>query len=227
MMRNYMINLMGFRISARWLLRILAAVIFGVPLVAMQLPDFSADTVNTTNGKVSRGRIYHTANKDRVDTTTHLPAMMGQPARDRETHMITDREQKLIYVVEPQKKLILVNYALQIVSDDRLDHSPDRSCVELAKVSGSMVAMKGASNCKQLGSESVNGRAAAIWEVHVGMGAIQLGTWKVWVDSQWSMAIKWQTADGTTGELENVQFGPQSASLFVLPADYRRQDLPH
>jgi hypothetical protein len=227
MMRNYMINLMGFRISARWLLRILAAVIFGVPLVAMQLPDFSADTVNTTNGKVSRGRIYHTANKDRVDTTTHLPAMMGQPARDRETHMITDREQKLIYVVDPQKKLILVNYALQIVSHDGPDRGPDKSCAELAKASGSMVAMKGASNCKQLGSENVNGRSAAIWELHVGMGAIQLGTWRVWVDSQWSMAVKWRTADGATGELENVQFGPQSASLFVLPADYRRQDLPH
>lgn len=132
--------------------------------------------VNTTNGKVSRGRTYHTANKDRVDTTTHLPAMMGQPARDRETHTITDREQKLIYVVDPQKKLILVNYALQIVSHDDPDRSPDKSCAELAKASGSMVAMKGASNCKQLGSENVNGRSAAIWELHVGMGAIQLGS---------------------------------------------------
>jgi hypothetical protein len=227
MMPDYTINLMGFRISAGWLLRILAAVIFGVPLLAMQLPDLSADMVNTTNGKVSRGRIYHTANKDRVDTTTHLPAMMGQPALDRETHMITDREQKIIYLVDPQKKLILVNYALQIVSRDGPDRSPDKSCAELAKASGSMVAMKGASNCKQLGSENVNGRDAAIWEVQVGMGANRLGTWTVWVDSQWNMAVKWRTADGATGELENVQFGLQSASIFVLPTDYRRQDLPH
>jgi hypothetical protein len=227
MTREYTMNLMGFRISALRLLRILLAVMLGVPLLAMQLPDFSADTVNTTNGKVSRGRIYHTANKDRLDTTLHLPAMMGRPARDSETHMITDREQKLIYLVEPQKKLILVNYALQIVSRDAPDRSPDKSCAELAKASGSMVAMKGASNCRQIGSENVNGRSAALWEVQVGMGTIQLGTWAEWVDSQWKMTVKWRTADGTTGELENIQLGPQPASLFVLPADYRRQDLPH
>ena len=153
--------------------------------------------------------------------------MMGRPARDSETHMITDREQKLIYLVEPQKQLILVNYALQIVSRDAPDRSPDKSCAELAKASGSMVAMKGASNCKQIGSENVNGRSAAVWEVQVGMGTIQLGTWTVWVDSQWKMTVKWRTADGTTGELENIQLGPQPASLFELPADYRRQDLPH
>jgi hypothetical protein len=218
---------MGFRISAVPLLRIAATVMFGAPLIAMQLPDFSADTVNTTNGKVSRGKIYHTANKDRLDTTMHLPAMMGRAARDSETHMITDREQKLIYLVDPQKKSILVNHAMQIVSDEGPDGNTDKSCAELAKASGSMVAMKGASNCKQLGSENVNGRAAAIWEVHVGMGAIQFGTWTVWVDSQLKMTVKWRTADGTTGELENIQLGPQPASLFVLPADYRRQDLPH
>jgi hypothetical protein len=193
----------------------------------MQLPDFSADTVNTTNGKVSRGRIYHTANKDRLDATIHLPAMMGRPARDSETHMITDREQKLIYLVEPKKKLILVNYALQIVSRDAPERGPNKSCANLAKVSGSMVAMKAASNCRQIGSENVNGRAAAVWEVQVGMGTVQLGTWTLWVDSQWKMTFKWRTAAGTTGELENIQFGPQSTSLFELPADYRRQDLPH
>jgi hypothetical protein len=224
MMRDYTINLMGVRISARRLLRLLVVVTLGVPLVAAQLPDYSADTVNTTNGKVSRGRIYHTANKDRFDTTTHLPAMMGRPARDTETHMITDREQKLIYVVEPQKKLILVNYALQIGAPDR---SPDKSCAEIANVSGSMVGIKAASNCKQVGSENLNGRSATIWEVQVGMGTIQLGTWTLWVDAGWKMTVKWRTTDGTTGELENIQFGPQPASLFELPSDYRRQDLPH
>jgi len=103
-----------------------------------------------------------------------------------------------------------VNYALQIVSRDAPDRGPDKSCVNLAKASGSMVAMKAASNCKQIGSESVNGRAAAVWEVQVGMGTIQLGTWTLWVDSQWKMTFKWRTADGTTGELENIQ--PRAAA---------------
>ena len=80
MIRDCTNNLMGFRISAGWLLRILAAVIFGAPVLAMQLPDFSADTVNTTNGKVSRGRIYHTANKG---SPRHNVALAGHDGATR------------------------------------------------------------------------------------------------------------------------------------------------
>ena len=136
--------------------------------------------------------------------------------------MIIDREQKLIYVVEPQKKLILVNYALRTA-----DNGTDNSCADLLKTSVSMIPRKGASGCRQVGSENVNGRSTMKWEMHLAVGKIQLGTWTVWMDSQVKTATQWQSSDGSSGHLENIQTGPQSASLFVLPADYRRQDLPH
>jgi hypothetical protein len=227
MIRSDFSDVTSFQISALPLLGITAAVLFGVPLAAAQLPEFSADVITTTGATVSNGKIYHTAWKDRLDTSMHLPAMMGRLARTSETHMITDREQKLIYLVDPQKKSILVNYAMQIVSGGGPDSNPDKSCTELAKASGSMVAMKAAGNCKQIGFEEVNGRNAAKWEVQVGMGAVQLGTWTVWVDAQLKMTVKWRTSDGNTGELRNIQQAPQPASLFDLPADYHRQDLPH
>ena len=40
-------------------------------------------------------------------------------------------------------------------------------------------------------------------------------------------SIKWTLSDGSSGELQNIKVGAQSASLFELPADYRKQDLPH
>lgn len=194
--------------------------------VTAQAQDFSADmVVSGPSGKVSDGKFYHTATKDRFDSTITLPAIGKQPARVKETHMIIDHDQKLIFHLDPQKKVILVNYAMQMA--DNAGFSGDKSCSELAKAAGAVVSMKGASNCKQVGSETVNGRATTAWEMQMGMGVVQLGKWTVWVDPQLKIGIRWRTADATTGELLNIQMGPQPASLFAVPADYRRQDLPH
>src|SRR5262249_39004643 len=79
--------------------------------------------------------------------------------------------------------------------------------------------------CKQVGHESVNGRSAEKWQMEakwVGSSPLFL-----WVDSQIKATIKWTLADGGSGELQNIKVEPQRASLFELPADYRRQDLPH
>jgi len=94
-----------------------SAILCGLALVAfpLQAQDFSADvTVKTADGKVNKGEFYHTANKDRYDSAG--------------TRLITDREQKLIYLVEPAKKLILVNHALRAA-----DNATDNSCADLLK----------------------------------------------------------------------------------------------
>ena len=189
--------------------------LFGAALtVTAQAQDFSADlVVNGPSGKVSEGKFYHTASKDRFDSTITLPAIGKQPARVKETHMITDHKQKLIFHVDPQKKVILVNYAMQIA--DNAGFSGDGSCSELAKAAEAVVSMRGASNCKQVGSENVNGRATTMWEMQIVMGAIQLGKWTVWVDPQLKTGIKWRTANATTSELLNIQMGPQPASLLT------------
>jgi hypothetical protein len=114
-----------------------------------------------------------------------------------------------------------VNRALQKAED-----ATDNSCAELMKAAVSSIPRRGATGCKRTGSEKINGRDTVKWEMHLGAGKIQVGTWSVWVDPQLKMAVKWQSSDGSSGELENILPGPQPASLFVLPSDYRRQDLP-
>ena len=197
---------------------------FGVVLLAASLhaQEFSADViVKGPDGKVQKGKFYHTANKDRYDSSVEK-----KPGTVVETHLIIDRGQNLIYLVEPQQKLILVNYALQALGNPAAGGSGDNSCAGLAKALGPMIARQGASGCKQVGSENVNGRSTVKWEMHMKVGAIQLGTATTWVDSQLKTSIKWQFSAGDSGELQNIQPGAQPASLFVLPADYRRQDLP-
>lgn len=198
--------------------------IFGVVLFAatLQAQEFSADVITKLpDGKVQKGKLYHTANKERYDSSVEK-----KPGSVIETHMIIDHEHKLIYLVEPQQKSILVNHALQAVSNPATGGPGDSSCADLANALGPVMAQQGASGCKRIGSESVNGRSTDKWEMHLKLGIIQLGTGTVWVDSQLRTSIKWQLSGGDSGELQNIQPGPQPASLFVLPADYRKQDLP-
>lgn len=184
---------------------------FGVVLLAAALhaQEFSADLINKgSDGKISKGKIYHTPNKERYDSS-----LEEKPGSLVETHMIIDREQKLIYLVKPQQKLILVNYALQMAGNPATADSSDSSCADLAKALGPTIPRQGVSGCKQLGLDNVNDRSAAKWEMDLKVGVIQLGTWTVWVDPQLKTSIKWQTSDGNSGQLENIQPGSQHKPL--------------
>jgi hypothetical protein len=141
----------------------LAAILWVVLPAALHAQEFSADLVEKlADGKLQKGRIYHTVKMDRYDSSLEL-----KPGTAVETHMITDREQKLIYVVESQEKLILVNYALQAVPPGR---AVDDSCAELVKAlaSSSKLAGQDVSGCKPVGSENASGRSTAKWEAQGG-----------------------------------------------------------
>jgi len=200
---------------------------FGIALT-LQAQEYSADLITRpSNGTAQKGKLYHTANKDRFDSFVDTPQYLRAPGEKpvpAETRMITDRQQKLIYLVEPQQKLILVNYALQMKKDPPAGNSGGNPCDDFAKVLGPTL---GSNGCKQVGPETVSGRSAVKWEMQIRTLTGQAGTGTVWVDSQLKTAIKWLSTSGDSGELQNIQVGPQPASLFVLPADYRRQDLPH
>ncbi len=80
--------------------------------------------------------------------------------------------------------------------------------------------------CREIGTETVSGRSATKWQMQMRTMTMQSGTGYVWVDSQLNTAVKWDFSDQEAGELDNIQHGPQPASLFDLPAGYRKQDLP-
>lgn len=201
------------------------AVIGFVVIFALSTPtfaqEFSADVINrTAAGKVSRSKLYQATNKKRFDSTVELAG-----GKTMEMHMIIDLRENLIYLVEPQQKTILVNHVLQLAGGAaRSGSSGPNPCEELMRSINPMMATQ-QFQCTRVGSESIRGRSADEWQMDskwLGKGRAYL-----WVDSQVKSAIKWTLPDGSSGELENIRVGPQPANLFELPADYRRQDLPH
>ncbi len=183
--------------------------------------EFAADMIShSPDGKVTKSKLYLTSDKERFDSMVEI-----KPGTSIETHMIIDRRAKLIYLVEPQQKMILVNHVLQVASKASGNGSSSADpCKELMRTINPTVA-KQQFACKQVGRETVNGRSAEKWQMDskwMGGGPAYL-----WVDSQIKTAIKWTMPDGSSGELQNIRVGAQAASLFVLPADYRKQDLPH
>jgi hypothetical protein len=183
--------------------------------------EFSADMISrSANGKVTTSKLYQTPDKERFDSAVEV-----KPGTSIETHMIIDRREKLIYLIEPQQKVILVNHALQVAGSPSGNGSSSANpCEDLMQwVNPTVVGQQFA--CKQVGYESVNGRSTEKWQMNSkwwGSGPAYL-----WVDAQIKATIKWTLPSGSSGELQNIKVGTQSASLFELPADYRKQDLPH
>jgi hypothetical protein len=75
--------------------------------------------------------------------------------------------------------------------------------------------------CKNLGTETVNGRSTDHWQITHKDGNIS----DVWIDNSLHFPIK-TVSQGTTWELTNIKEGPQDASLFQIPAGYRKMDMP-
>ena len=191
-----------------------------LPPAPVLAQEFSAEIISrAADGKVSKSKLYQTPEKERLDSTVQLT-----PGKTVDTHMIIDRREKMIYLVEPQQKMVLINHVLQSASNTSGSASSTANpCEELMRMINPIV-VKQQFGCKQVGRESVNGRGAEKWQMDSkGLGS---GSAYLWVDLRIKTAIRWTLPDGSSGELQNIKLEPQPASLFELPANYRKQDLP-
>ncbi len=75
-------------------------------------------------------------------------------------------------------------------------------------------------SCHKIGSETVNGRSTVKYEGTNAKGE----TSNVWVDPKLRFPVKWEGKNGSW-ELRNIQEGTQPASLFEIPADYKKFDM--
>ncbi|MGH9499723.1 MAG: hypothetical protein ACRD3L_11350 [Terriglobales bacterium] len=76
-------------------------------------------------------------------------------------------------------------------------------------------------SCKKIGSDVVNGRTTVKFEGTNSKGE----TGEVWLDPKIGFPVKWQGKDGG-GELQNIQVGTQSPSLFEIPSGYQKMEMP-
>ena len=74
--------------------------------------------------------------------------------------------------------------------------------------------------CHKVGSETVNGRSTVKYEGTNSSGESST----VWIDSKLRFPVKWTGKNGG-GEMQNIKEGPQPASLFEIPSDFKKFDM--
>jgi hypothetical protein len=76
--------------------------------------------------------------------------------------------------------------------------------------------------CKNLGTETVNGRTCDHWQITRKDGSVS----DVWIDERLNFPIKAVSPD-STWQLSNIKEGEPAASLFEIPAGYRKMEMPN
>jgi Domain of unknown function (DUF4412) len=176
--------------------------------------DFSADLVDTSNGKANtKTKIYATKDKMRFEPQAEGP---------QRTAVILDLTSHTAHALMPQNKMYVDAPQDRTPGAPRWSRElfrpsdPGNACTEWLK----LPANQGGS-CKSLGSETVNGRSTIKYEGTNAKG----DTGYAWIDKKIGFPVKWQE-NGQSWELQNIQEGSQPSKLFEVPADYQKFQMP-
>lgn len=181
--------------------------------VAFAQQDFSADIVNTKQDKMSTpGKMYVTKDKMRFEPENKTSEHFGAMILDWTTHTS--------YVLMPERKMYLETSSSMGPSTQRSWSyfraiNPDNACGDWLKVA------KPGTTCKKIGSDTVNGRSTIKYEGAGTDGDVST----VWIDPKIAFPIKWQNKS-SSGELQNIKEGSLSSSLFEIPSDYQKMQMP-
>lgn len=200
------------RIAVLSVLLLLAAVPL-IPAAQAQmptLPQFSADMhVSHAGGRGESvdGKVYFGGKKIRMDMNS----------QGHEMEMINDLGAKTSYMIMPQQQMYMEFHAGAMGPMGR-QRMPD---LKPAYDFNNPCANQQGVTCKKLGTETINGRACDKWEFTESSG-----TQTAWIDQKLHFPIKTLSSDGSSMEMTNIKEGTQDASLFEVPAGYRKMDMP-
>lgn len=182
---------------------LLLIILAGLPLLAQVPSSFSSDMkFASPKGTSGTGKLYFAGQKVRMEMI----------AQGHNSIMISDRSLKIAYIVMPQQKMYME------MSTDR--PGPQRGPNWQAYDAASPCKTLSNTTCEKIGTEVVDGRMCNKWKF---TGSSSSST--VWIDQKNGIPIRTLTSDGTTMELTNIKEGPQSASLFEVPAGYQKMDM--
>jgi hypothetical protein len=170
------------------------------------MPQFSADMVMTHRGESMQGKIYFGGTKMRFDMSP----------RGHQSIMIMDMPKQTSYMLMPQEKMYMEFNAAMAGRGHGPMQRPDVKPVDPSNPCASEPGV----TCRKLGTEVVNGRTCDKWEF-----TREGRTQTVWVDQKLHFMVKTLGSDGSVTELKNIQEGTQPASLFEIPAGYRKFDM--
>jgi len=192
----------------------MATLLFVVQATAQMMgpQPFSADATYSGTGHGPRGatemegKMYFGHNHMRME-------MQAGPRGG--SIMIVDFKTKVTDMLMPDQQMYFEHRA-----DDTNMRRPGMATLKPYADPSNPCANEEGWTCKNLGTEEVNGRICDHWQITTKDGKVT----NAWVDKKIHFPIKSVTPDGTW-ELSNIKEGEPDASLFQVPAGYRKMDM--
>jgi outer membrane lipoprotein-sorting protein len=190
--------------------------LLAVPVFAQMPQPFSADfTTTSANGNANmKGKFFFSPPKVRMDMTDTGQRQKAPGPFGGKMSMIMDGDAKMAYMLMPDAQMYMefptnANNPMTQRQTQWQDFKGD-PC--------SFNKDQGAT-CKKLGTETVNGRSCDKWEVTEKSGKKET----LWIDQKLHFPVR--VTDGEiTSDFTNIKEGAQDASLFKVPAGYRKFD---
>ena len=201
---------MDHRLSRMFCLIVFSLVTTGV----FAQEDFSANVVTQKDGKstTTPTKIYITKDKMRFESS--------QP-NGHSGAMIVNFSNQTSDVLMPEQKMYMEFAQGQGPGVQRTQGLFRVGDVEDACGQWQKIVAKPGGTCRKVGSETVNGRSTIKYQGTSASGEVS----NVWLDPKLRFPVKWEGKNGG-GELQDIKEGSQPASLFEIPADYQKMQMP-
>jgi hypothetical protein len=180
----------------------------------MAQEDFSANVVKQGPEKQNSGptKIYVTKTKMRFESS--------QPG-NRGGAVIVNLSTQTADILMPERKMYMESAQSQVPGSQRKwaffrTMDPENACPDWLKMQTQQNK-----TCEKVGHETVNGRNTVKYTGTSANG--DSGT--VWVDPKLAFPIKWESKNDSW-QLQDINEGSQPASLFEIPSDYQKFQMP-
>jgi outer membrane lipoprotein-sorting protein len=195
----------------------LSALLFVAPAFAFQMPvPFSAD-MSTTSGHGNQnitGKVYFSLPSMRMEVNIPGQTKSSGPTGGKSI-FIVDSAAKKMYMVMAEQHMYM-----EFSTDQDSPMTQRMPSVQDMLKSGDMCAGHDGATCKQIGTESVDGRPCEKWLKTEKSGKTET----IWMDQKLRFPIKLAVGDTTT-VYTNIKEGAQDASLFKVPAGLQKLDM--
>jgi Domain of unknown function (DUF4412) len=195
----------------------LCALLLVAPAFAFQMPvPFSADMSTTSaHGNLNiTGKVYFSLPSMRMEVNTPSQGKSSGPMGGKSI-IIVDSAAKKMYMVMAEKQMYM-----EFSTDQDSPMTQRMPSVQDMLTSGDMCAGHDGAICKQIGTESVDGRPCEKWLKTEKSGKTET----FWLDQKLRFPIKMAVGDTTT-VYTNIKEGAQDASLFKVPAGLQKLDM--
>lgn len=195
--------------------RLFALILFSLSSAALfAQADFSAEIVrhDQEDQEKTPAKIYVTKDKMRVESAGR---------NGRSGAVLIDFANQTTNILMPEQSMYMEFPAGKGPGTQRFASFFRPSDVENACGDWQKLATTKGGECHKVGNETVSGRNTVKYAAKSASGDAST----IWLDPKIAFPVKWE-GKGGGGELQNIQVGSQSSSLFEIPAGYRKMELP-